>query len=317
MSVNVYIDGNSGTTGLKINKRLSERDDIVLLTLPDDKRKDPAAKKEIYSESDIVFFCLPDAAARESAELAEEVMKYHHLRIIDTSTAHRTDSGWNYGFPELSDKFRRNIAESIKTAVPGCHASGFIALVKPLIDAGVLKSDSDLTCHSLTGYSGGGKNMIADYESAGRAVTLDSPRQYGLSQQHKHLKEMVKISGIDSAPVFCPIVGDFYSGMLVTVPVFSKQLNCDVEKIKEIYKNTYNTDIVSYCDSIADESGFIAASALSGADNMKISVYGNNDRMILTALYDNLGKGASGAAVQCFNIMTGIDEKTGLVTGSL
>lgn len=313
MSVKVYIDGNSGTTGLKINKRLSERRDIELLYLPDDKRKDPDAKKDIYSESDIVFFCLPDAAARESAQLAREVMKYHPLRIIDTSTAHRTEDGWAYGFPELSAEYRRNIESSPKIAVPGCHASGFIALVKPLIDSGVLSKDINLCCHSLTGYSGGGKNMIAEYEEEIRDIVYDSPRQYGLTQQHKHLKEMVKISGLSSAPAFCPIVGDFYSGMLLSVPVFRRDLKCGIDGIREIYKEKYNSEIVCFSDSFADEKGFIGASALSGTDIMKISVYGNDERMVLIALYDNLGKGASGAAIQCFNIMTGIDETTGLV----
>ena len=309
----IYIDGNSGTTGLRIHERLSAREDITLLTLPEEKRKDPAAKQEIYAASDVVFFCLPDAAAREAASLAFEVQKTHPLRIIDTSTAHRTEVSWAYGFPELSDSMRRNIEQSSRTAVPGCHASGFIALVKPLIDANLVAKDALLTCHSLTGYSGGGKAMIASYEANDRPQDYDSPRQYALSQQHKHLREMVAVTGVQNAPAFCPIVGDFYSGMLVTVPLFRQQCKGSIEDIRAVYRETYTTELVQYQESIADEGGFIAASALCGKDSMRISVSGNEERILLTALYDNLGKGASGAAVQCLNIMTGMDETTGLV----
>ena len=232
--------------------------------------------------------------------------------VIDTSTAHRTLDDWAYGFPELSSAHREKIKGSKRIAVPGCHASGFISLVYPLVEAGALDGTENLSCFSLTGYSGGGKKMIAEYEEEPDEL-LGAPRQYGLTQNHKHLKEMVKISGIENAPAFCPIVSDFYSGMEVTVPVFKSDLKngFDIEKIKEIYKNKYNGPLVKYEDNL-NEEGFISAGLLSGKDNMIVSVFGNEDRIILTARYDNLGKGASGAAVECLNIVLGNDDTKGL-----
>ncbi|MBO5363681.1 MAG: N-acetyl-gamma-glutamyl-phosphate reductase, partial [Clostridia bacterium] len=216
----VFIDGGAGTTGLRIVERLSGRTDVTLLTIPEEKRKDNAVKKEIMNQADVVFLCLPDAAAVESVSLIENP----NVVVIDASTAHRTLHGWAYGFPELGKSFEEKIATGKRIAVPGCHASGFIALVYPLIEAGVMPKDALLSCHSLTGYSGGGKSMIAEYESAERSRLLDAPRQYANTQQHKHLKEMKAITGLDDAPLFCPIVGDFYSGMQVTVPLFKKQI---------------------------------------------------------------------------------------------
>ena len=310
--MNVYIDGNSGTTGLRIHERLAARADVTLLSLPEEKRKDPAAKKEIFALSDVVFFCLPDPAARESAALVESLPEGSRPRIIDTSTAHRTAPDWVYGFPELSENFRRRLTDSLKTAVPGCHASGFIALVKPLVDAGLVAGDSLFCCHSLTGYSGGGKAMIADYRASDRDRAYSSPRQYGLNQQHKHLKEMKAITGLANEPAFCPIVGDFYSGMLVTVPLFRQNLRGNAADIAALYRDLYQSEVVRFVPSLADEKGFIAASALSDRDSMRIAVCGNEERILLCALYDNLGKGASGAAIQCLNIMTGAEETTGL-----
>jgi len=234
--------------------------------------------------------------------------------VLDTSTAHRTDPSWCYGFPELSEEFEAKLKAAKRIAVPGCHASGFISLVYPLIENGMIKKDTLLCCHSLTGYSGGGKKMIAEYEAEDRAVALDAPRQYGITQMHKHLKEMKAITGIDEAPSFCPIVADFYSGMLVTVPIFKSQL-CEgfgIEDIKRLYKEKYNGEIVRYVDSF-DEGGFMAANAVADKDIMLITVAGNEDRIQLTALYDNLGKGASGAAIQCMNTVLGVDKTTGLV----
>ena len=310
--MNVYIDGNSGTTGLRIHERLAARADVTLLSLPEEKRKDPAAKKEIFALSDVVFFCLPDPAARESAALVESLPEGSRPRIIDTSTAHRTAPDWVYGFPELSENFRRRLTDSLKTAVPGCHASGFIALVKPLVDAGLVAGDALFCCHSLTGYSGGGKAMIADYRASDRDRAYSSPRQYGLNQQHKHLKEMKAITGLANEPAFCPIVGDFYSGMLVTVPLFRQNLRGNAADIAALYRDLYQSEVVRFVPSLADEKGFIAASALSDRDSMRIAVCGNEERILLCALYDNLGKGASGAAIQCLNIMTGAEETTGL-----
>ena len=306
----VFIDGAQGTTGLRIHDRLMERNDIELIRLPEELRKDPGAVGEALNQSDIAFLCLPDDAAREAVGM----LNNDNTVILDTSTAHRTAPGWAYGFPELSPEHRAAIQSSHRIAVPGCHASGFIALVYPLIKAGVLKPDAELSCFSLTGYSGGGRKMIAQYEASDRSVLLDAPRQYGLTQQHKHLKEMVAVSGITSAPAFCPIVSDFYAGMEVTVPLFPSSLlkKVSMADIVEIYKENYPGGIVSVCQE-SDEAGFLSAGALSGKDSMVLSVYGQEERMLLVARYDNLGKGASGAAVQCMNLVLGTDEETGLV----
>lgn len=300
----VFIDGKAGTTGLRIEERLSGRDDIEIVTIPEELRKDTAAKKEILNSVDIAFLCLPDAAAMESVSLIEN----ENVVVIDTSTAHRTNPLWAYGFPELDKSFEEKIKSSKRIAVPGCHASGFIALVYPLVKNGIISPDTLLTAHSLTGYSGGGKKMIADYEGDELDVLLTGPRQYALGQKHKHLPEMIKITGLNNEPVFCPIVGTFYSGMEVTVPLFKSQLlKGGIEEIKEIYRNTYNTEIVSFVEG-DDEEGFLSAVKLEGKDSMQIEVYGNEERILLVARYDNLGKGASGAAVECLNIVLGADK---------
>ena len=300
----VFIDGKAGTTGLRIEERLSGRDDIEIVTISEELRKDPQAKKEILNSVDIAFLCLPDQAAMESVGLIDNP----DVVVIDTSTAHRTNPLWAYGFPELGLEFEEKIKNSKRIAVPGCHASGFIALVYPLVKNGIIPSDALLTAHSLTGYSGGGKKMIADYESEELNPLLVGPRQYALGQKHKHLPEMIKITGLENEPVFCPIVGTFYSGMEVTVPLFKSQLlKGGIEDIRNIYKNTYNTEIVSYKEG-CDEEGFLSAVSLEGKDSMQIEVYGNEDRIILVARYDNLGKGASGAAVECLNIVLGADK---------
>ena len=229
--------------------------------------------------------------------------------VIDTSTAHRTNPDWAYGFPELGEAHLNKIKSSKRIAVPGCHASGFIALVYPLVEAGIIDADTLLTCHSLTGYSGGGKKMIAEYGDIDRCTLLGAPRQYGITQKHKHLKEMQAVTGINNAPIFCPIVADFYSGMEVTVALFKQQL-CEsktVEDIKNTYKTKYTSELVKYVEN-SDEAGFLSAGALSTKDSMEVSVYGNEDRIILVARYDNLGTGASGAAVECLNIVLGEDE---------
>lgn len=305
----VFIDGSAGTTGLRIFDRLSTRKDIELITLSDDVRKDPMARKEAINSADIAFLCLPDVAAKESVSLVEN----DNTVIIDTSTAHRTNPDFAYGFAELSDEFYDKLKTSKRIAVPGCHASGFIALVYPLVKAGVLSKDAFVSAFSVTGYSGGGKQMIADYESEDRVEDLNSPRQYGIAQCHKHLPEMVKYTGLDTTPVFSPVVADFYSGMQVTVPLNLKELKegTTVEDIKNVYKNLYTTSMVKYVDSL-DNGGFIASNLLSGYDNMAVTVSGNDERIILVALYDNLGKGASGAAIECMNISLGLDVATGL-----
>lgn len=308
---NIFIDGSAGTTGLRIFERLGQIKDINLISLPPELRKDTKARKDIINSADIVFLCLPDDAARESVSFVEN----KNTRVIDTSTAHRTDEAFVYGFPELT-----SVKEKLKNAQfianPGCHASGFIALVKPLVEAGAISKSAALSCFSLTGYSGGGKKMIACYEDKNASPLLKAPRQYALAQEHKHLKEMKAVTGIETAPVFSPIVGDFYSGMEVTVPLFLKDLKANVKEIKEIYNNYYSGEIVRFKEN-TDEDGFLSASAFSGRDDMEISVFGNDERIVLVARYDNLGKGASGAAIQNMNIILGKKETEGLVIGGI
>lgn len=305
----VFIDGSAGTTGLRIYERLSAREDITLLTLSDGERKDPARRKEMLNRADIAFLCLPDDAAREAVSMIEN----EKTVVIDTSTAHRTDPGWTYGFPELTAELKDALKTSRRIAVPGCHAGGFIALTKPLVEAGLLSPDTGLTCHSLTGYSGGGKKMIADYQDPDRSPLLDAPRGYALAGGHKHLKEMKALTGLTKTPIFCPIVSDFYSGMLVTVPLYASQLlKGDADTVKALYAEKYTGRLVTYVEG-KDESGFLSAGGLSGSDRMEISVYGNPEQLLLVARYDNLGKGASGAAIECMNYKLGVDETCGLV----
>ena len=305
----IFIDGSAGTTGLRIYERLEARTDLRLIRLPEDKRKDAAARAEAINSADVAFLCLPDDAAREAVALTASPK----VVLIDTSTAHRTLPDWAYGFPELGAEFINGVKTSKRIAVPGCHASGFIALVRPLIRAGLISADTPLASFSLTGYSGGGKKMIADYNTAERSPLLDAPRVYGISQQHKHLKEMQAFTGLDCPPVFLPTVGDFYSGMEVSVPLHASQLVSGKtrEDVKAAYAALYTGPIVCHKEN-TDESGFLAANRLAGLDSMEISVQGNEDRFVLVARYDNLGKGASGAAIQCMNLALGLDPAAGL-----
>lgn len=302
----VFIDGSAGTTGLKIVERLSDRADLSLIKLPEELRKDLCARKQAINQADIVFLCLPDLAAIEAVSLLEN----KNVKIIDTSTAHRVNPAWEYGFAELKGR-REKIKNANLIANPGCHASGFIALIEPLIRAGIIKKDLDLTSFSITGYTGGGKKMIAEYEGADKPLLYNAPRQYGLTQAHKHLPEMQAICGLERAPIFCPIVADFARGMEVTVPLFSKDVKGGVQAIKEIYKENYNSKIVHY-DEDAEEAGFMSAQAYGERDDMQITVKGNEERILLISRFDNLGKGASGAAIQNMNITLGVDETTGL-----
>lgn len=305
----VFIDGRAGTTGLRIYERLESREDIELLTLSEEERKDVSCRARMLNSCDVAFLCLPDAASVEAVGLIE----HEGVVVLDTSTAHRTAPGWAYGFPELGGSFARGVEKGRRIAVPGCHASGFIALVQPLVEAGLIPASAHLSCHSITGYSGGGKKMIAQYEADGRDALLDAPRQYGLTQQHKHLKEMQAVTGLDTAPIFCPIVSDFYSGMVVTVPLFAQDLTAGktAADVKACYQANYTGPVVRYCPA-ADEEGFLSAGALTGKDSMQITVCGNDERMTLIARYDNLGKGASGAAVECLNLVLGVDPTCGL-----
>ena len=305
----VFIDGSAGTTGLRIHERLANREDISLLILPDSLRKDDDARKDALNSADIAFLCLPDDAARAAVAMINS----KNTVIIDTSTAHRTADGWTYGFPEIGNR-KEIIATSHRIANPGCHASGFISLVAPLRAHGLLTSDIALTCFSLTGYTGGGKKMIAQYEDEGRSPLLDAPRMYGLTQSHKHLPEMSAVCGLDTPPIFCPIVGDFPCGMEVTVPLFKSQCKGSIQDIAALYRDYYRQGLVRFVDTQdTGEGGFLSASAMAGRDDMQITVTGNEDRILLVARFDNLGKGASGAAIQNMNLVLGVDEARGLV----
>ena len=305
----VFIDGSAGTTGLRIYERLDKRKDIERIRLSEEKRKDLNARKKALNLADIAFLCLPDEAAKQAVSLIDN----DKTVIIDTSTAHRTAQGWAYGFPELAG-IREIIKHSKRIANPGCHASGFISLIKPLTERGLLPKDAVLSAFSLTGYSGGGKKMIADYENEENKKALLAPRSYGISQTHKHLPEMSKICGLDKLPLFTPIVSSYYSGMEVVITLAKEQINGGLEDIKNIYRSYYTGKTIKYREN-TDEGGFLSASAFSGRDDMEISVFGNDDRIMLVSRFDNLGKGASGAAIQNMNIVLGIPETTGLNIG--
>ena len=310
----VFIDGSAGTTGLRIRERLAQRSDLEVVVLPDEVRKDVEARRAALNAADVAFLCLPDAAAIEAVSLVDNP----ETVVIDTSTAHRTADGWEYGFPELAGR-RARIAKAKRIANPGCHATGFIALVEPLVRAGLLEKDVALTAFSLTGYSGGGKKMIAQYVEMleGGSVEADSRnlylggRQYALGQKHKHLPEIVKLCGLEVAPAFCPIVAPHYSGMETTVPVFAKDLKGTVADVARVYRETYAQGLVHFVES-ADEEGFLSSAKLSGLDTLEVLICGNDERLLLVSRFDNLGKGASGAAIQNMNILLGLDESTGL-----
>lgn len=311
----IFIDGKEGTTGLKIFERFKDRNDLEILTIDDDKRKDINERRKMINSSDFTFLCLPDAAAIEAVSLAENP----NVRIIDASTAHRTNPDWAYGFPELSKEYRERIKNSKRVAVTGCYAAGFISLVYPLVANGFIENDYPLTCYALSGYSGAGKKAIAIYEGENKPYEYNSPRQYALTQQHKHLPEMQKVCGLAEKPVFIPVVCDYYSGMVVTVPILprlmKKRYTPDevVAMLKNHYKGQPMIRVYDFMGEEALTDGFLAANTLSGKNYLEIFVYGNEDRIVLSSRLDNLGKGASGAAVQCLNIMMGIDETTGLI----
>lgn len=305
----IFIDGSSGTAGLRIYDRLAQRADITLLTLPPELRHDIEAQRGMLNRADIAFLCLPDAAAVTAADLVENP----DTVVLDTSTAHRTAPGWVYGFPELSPEREAAIRTAKRIAVPGCHASGFVVLTYPLVEAGILPPDALLTCYSLTGYSGGGKKMIAEYEADEPDPLYAAPRQYALTQQHKHLREMCAVPGLTHAPVFAPIVADFYSGMETSVALFGAQLcpGKTMADIKAAYAAKYTGPVVHYQDPACTD-GFLSAAAMSGKDSMVVSVSGNDERIVLTSVFDNLGKGASGAALECLNLVMGKEKGFGL-----
>ena len=300
----VFIDGSAGTTGLRIVQRLSGRKDLTLLTLSEALRKDPGARRGMMNQADVVFLCLPDKAAMEAVPLVENPA----TAVIDTSTAHRTAEGWAYGFPELSEAHRSVVRRGKRIANPGCHASGFIASVYPLVSHGVVPKDFPLTAYSLTGYSGGGKSLIAEYEDPNRDPRHESHRIYGTSLTHKHLPEMQKVCGLTRPPAFSPVLGDFYAGMATTVllPGF------DAAKVWECLQDHYSGERLVTVAPLGGDEAVIYADTLAGKDTMRLLVSGHEDQTMVTALFDNLGKGASGAAIQNMNILLGLDETTGL-----
>ncbi|MGN0740015.1 MAG: N-acetyl-gamma-glutamyl-phosphate reductase [Treponema sp.] len=314
MAYKIFIDGKEGTTGLKIYERFAGRTDIEILQIDDEKRKDPVEKAKMINASDFTFLCLPDTASIESVALCTNPK----TRIIDASTAHRTNPEWAYGFPELDKSFREKIISSNRVAVPGCYASGFVAIAYPLVKAGILPRDYPVVVHAVSGYSGAGKKAIAQYEDAGRDKSLDSPRLYALTQSHKHLPEMKKIPGLDFEPVFNPYVCDYFQGMTVTVGLHSRLLSKKVSAndVWQMFASHYDgcnfVKVAGFMGEGTLSEQFIPANTLAGTNEMQIFVYGNDERIDITTRFDNLGKGASGAAVQCLNIMMGIDETTGL-----
>ncbi len=313
MKTKVFIDGSEGTTGLRIYERFALRDDVELLKISPELRKDPAERKRLINSSDITFLCLPDDAARESVSLAEN----DRVVIIDTSTAHRTEPGWAYGYPELSEEHRNNIRSGKRIAVPGCYATGFITIVYPMVKGGILAEDYPVSAFAVSGYSGAGKKAIAVYEDENRAEEYDAPREYALTQNHKHLKEMQAVTGLSRKPLFVPMVCDYYSGMMVTVPFYTDMMKKagTPEELHEFFTEFFAGEKfikVMPFGTEADSDGFLAGNRRSGWDGMEIYVTGNQERILVTARFDNLGKGASGAAIQCMNIVLGADEAKGL-----
>lgn len=312
MATKIFIDGSEGTTGLRIFERFEGRDDIELLKIPSELRKDPDTIKKYINDSDITFLCLPDAAAMEAADMADD-----RVVVIDTSTAHRTTEGWAYGFPELSKGHRDAIRNGKRIAVPGCYASGFIGVGYPLVKEGILPADYPVSVFAVSGYSGGGKKLIAAYEEEGRDPKFDSARMYAWGQSHKHLKEMKAITGLAAEPLFCPLTTNYHSGMIVQVPLFTDRLNKKMtpEELRDFFAEYYKGEkFIKVLPFGADveAGGALFSDACAGWDGMEILVTGNNDRIVVATRFDNLGKGASGAAIQCMNIVLGCDEAKGL-----
>ena len=306
----VYIDGKEGTTGLQIYDRLAVREDIELLLIDEEKRKDVQERKKFLNEADLVFLCLPDAAAIEAVSLIENPK----TKVIDASTAHRTAEGWTYGFAELLPGQRQRIKFAKRVANPGCHATGFLSTVAPLIHLDILPKDYPLSCYSLTGYSGGGKKLIAEYEAKDRSQLLDGPAPYALGLKHKHLPEMQTIAGLENPPVFLPVLGDVYQGMTTTIMLHNHLLkgSPSAQDISELLNNYYQDHKLVKVTPFGQEGARFYTNQLAGRDLLQLTVTGHQDQTLITAQFDNLGKGASGAAVQNMNLMLGFDETTGL-----
>ena len=310
MKTKVYIDGQSGTTGLQIYDRIGQREDLELLRIPEELRHDPDERKKYLNSADIVFLCLPDEGAREAVSFIDNP----NVRVIDASTAHRTNPDWTYGYSELSKAQREAIRTSKRVANPGCHATGFISTTAPLVAMGVLPKDYPMSCYSLTGYSGGGKKMIAEYEAEGRSELLDAPGIYGLNLQHKHLPEMQTVTGLAYPPVFMPVVDDYYKGMATTIMLQNRLLPGQPSaeeicaKLADYYRDEHFVSVVPF----GENDSKLYANKLAGTNRLEIVVCGHEEQTTVTAVFDNLGKGASGAAVQNMNIMLGLPEETGL-----
>ncbi len=309
----VFIDGSQGTTGLKIESRLRSRDDIELLTIDRDMRKNIDAREKMINSSDITILCLPDAASREAVELIQN----KKVKVIDTSTAHRTRPDWAYGFPELDKSFREKIKTSNRIAIPGCYASGFSAIVYPLVKEGIIANDYPITCYAISGYTGAGKNGIAEYEFVDRNRELDAPRQYALTQEHKHLKEMTSIPGLTRVPFFAPHICDYRYGMVVSIPLFADMMEKKMtpEELREYFAKHYEGEPLIKVREVGYSGNMIGANNFAKRDDMEIEINGNNERILITTRFDNLGKGASGAAMQCLNLALGLDETKGLKVG--
>ncbi len=315
MAFKIYVDGQEGTTGLQIQDYLAQRNDLNLLKIDAEKRKDLTARKELINEADLVFLCLPDAAAMESVSLIEN----KHTKVIDASTAHRTNKDWVYGLPELGNGQRERIASSTRVANPGCHATGFILLINPLIKMGILPTDYPVSCTSITGYSGGGRKLIEKYQQGENSQYIDSPKPYGLKLQHKHIPEMTALTGLDNPPVFLPVVSKYYKGMAVSVPLVTNRLETetsaeDIQKrLSDFYAGEKFVNVMPYeDDSLLEDGNYFNIEACNGTNNVDIFAFGHEDQTLLIARFDNLGKGASGAAVQNMNLMLGLEEGLGL-----
>ena len=317
MSVKIYIDGQEGTTGLKIQERFRDRKDLEIMKISEELRKEPAERARLINSADYVFLCLPDAASIEAVSFIDK--DNDHVRIIDASTAHRTNPDWAYGFPELSPAHREKIISSNRVAVPGCYASGFASIVYPLVNNGIIPADYPVFAYATSGYSGAGKKAIAVYEGDDKPFEFNSPRQYALSQQHKHLPEMKAVSGLAYTPMFNPMVCDYFSGMVVSVPLQTRTLDKKVtaQQVHEMYAEHYAgakmIEVMPLMSADEQKAFFLASNTLSGQNKLQVFVFGNDEQILLCSRLDNLGKGASGAAVQCLNIMMGIDETTGLI----
>jgi N-acetyl-gamma-glutamyl-phosphate reductase len=314
MKKTVFVDGQHGTTGLKIRERLNGRKDIQVIEIPEEKRKDPEARKKLINEADIVFLCLPDDAARESVSL----IKNNSVCVIDGSTAHRITEGWVYGLPELKKEQRILIKKSRRITVPGCHATGFVLMLYPLVAQGIVAPDYPVTCHTVAGYSGAGKAMIAEYESKGVPDYIKNPRPYSLALNHKHVPEMTKIVGLVRPPIFAPTVVNVYNGEIISIPLVPSYLKKELsaadirEVLAEYYAGEQFVKVMPYPADDYLKNGFLTFTDCNGTNNIEIFVFGNKDRILLSARFDNLGKGASGAAVQNMNIILGVAETTGL-----